>query len=137
VAVKRLDTWAKDRGVTAVDFIWADIHGAEGDLIVGGRDTLANTHYLYTEYSYDEWCEGQPNLAKLESMLPTFSILRRYPMNVLFENRALIQSQTDHQGRTFSIEIWRAPSSYIIKTPGVTNYVPVDRANGISTATVV
>lgn len=88
VAVKRLDTWAKDRGVTAVDFIWADIQGAEGDLIVGGMDTLANTHYLYTEYSNDEWYEGQPNLAKLESMLPTFSILRRYPMNVLFENRA-------------------------------------------------
>jgi hypothetical protein len=56
---------------------------------VGGKDTLANTHYLYTEYSNDEWYEGQPNLAKLESMLPAFSKLRRYPTNVLFENRAL------------------------------------------------
>jgi FkbM family methyltransferase len=87
VTVKRLDTWAKDRGITAVDFIWADMQGAEGDLIVGGKDTLTNTHYLYTEYSNDEWYEGQPNLAQLESMLPTFSILCRYPMTVLFENR--------------------------------------------------
>ncbi len=86
MAVKRLDTWAKEHGVTAVDFIWADIQGAEGDLITGGKETLANTRYFYTEYSDEELYEGQPTLAQLQSMLPTFSIVRRYPMDVLFEN---------------------------------------------------
>lgn len=94
VTVKRLDTWAKEYGVAAVDFIWADMQGAEGDLIAGGKETLANTHYLYTEYTNDEWYEGQPTLAQLESMLPTFSIVRCYPMDILFENRAF-KSITD------------------------------------------
>jgi len=41
------------------------MQGAEGDLIAGGQETVANTHYLYTEYSDDEWYEGQPTLAQL------------------------------------------------------------------------
>jgi 2-O-methyltransferase len=88
VAVKRLDTWAKEHGVKSVDLIWADMQGAEGDLIAGGKDTLARTRYLYTEYSNDEWYEGQPNLARLTDLLPNFSIVRRYPMDALFKNRA-------------------------------------------------
>jgi FkbM family methyltransferase len=88
IAVKRLDTWAKEYGIETVDLIWADMQGAEGDLIAGGKDTLARTRYLYTEYSDDEWYEGQPTLAQLAKMLPSFSIIRRYPMDVLFKNRA-------------------------------------------------
>ena len=88
VAVKRLDTWAKEHGVGTVDLIWADMQGAEGDLIAGGKDTLAKTRYLYTEYSDDEWYEGQPNLAQLADSLPNFSIVRRYKMDVLLKNRA-------------------------------------------------
>ena len=92
VAVKRLDTWASECGITAVDFIWADMQGAEGDLIAGGRETLAKTRYLYTEYSNDELYEGQPTLAQLASMLPNFSIIRRYQNDVLLENMALRSS---------------------------------------------
>jgi 2-O-methyltransferase len=89
VTVKRLDTWVKEYGINSVDLIWADMQGAEGDLIAGGKDTLAKTRYLYTEYSDDEWYEGQPNLEQLANMLPNFSIVRRYSMDVLFENKAM------------------------------------------------
>jgi 2-O-methyltransferase len=89
VPVRRLDTWAKQNGITAVDLIWADMQGAEGDLIAGGRETLARTRFLYTEYSNDEWYEGQPSLPHLAQLLPDFSILRRYPMDVLFGNKTL------------------------------------------------
>jgi FkbM family methyltransferase len=41
VPVLRLDTWADFNDVRKIDFIWADTQGAEGDLITGGKMTLA------------------------------------------------------------------------------------------------
>lgn len=89
VPVRRLDSWAREIGLDGpVDLIWADMQGAEGDLIAGGAATLAMTRYLYTEYSNDEWYEGQPTLAQLLDRLPNFRALRRYEMEVLLENVA-------------------------------------------------
>ncbi len=89
VPVRRLDSWAREIGLDGpVDLIWADMQGAEGDLIAGGAATLAMTRYLYTEYSNDEWYEGQPTLAQLLDLLPSFRVLRRYAMDVLLENKA-------------------------------------------------
>ena len=88
VLVRRLDTWTREAGISRVDFIWADIQGAEGDLVSGGKDTLSRTRYFYTEYSNDEWYEGQPQLSVLLEMLETFSILRRFARDVLFKNNA-------------------------------------------------
>jgi 2-O-methyltransferase len=88
VQVRRLDTWARENGIGTVDFIWVDLQGAEGDLISGGREALARTRYLYTEYSNDELYEGQPNLVQLMEMLPNFSVLSRYAMDVLFKNNS-------------------------------------------------
>jgi len=89
VPVRRLDTWAQQHLADGIDFIWADVQGAEGDLIAGGKATLANTRYFYTEYSNDEWYEGQPNLLQLARMLNDFIVIRRFAMDVLFENTAL------------------------------------------------
>jgi FkbM family methyltransferase len=89
VTVRKLDSWARDAGIRYVDFIWADVQGAEGDLICGGRETLLNTKYFYTEYSNDEWYEGQPTLAKLCEMLENFSIVARFREDVLFKNKLL------------------------------------------------
>jgi len=96
VPVRRLDSWAREHGVHEVDFIWADTQGAEGDLIAGGRETLAATRYFYTEYSNDEWYEGQPNLEQLLDMLPGFAIQTRYAMNVLLRNTAYKSSFGRH-----------------------------------------
>ena len=86
----RLDTWTAENGLEAVDFIWADVQGAEGDLIAGARQTLARTRYFYTEYSNEEWYQGQPSLADIIEMLSGFDIVARYSMDALFANRALI-----------------------------------------------
>jgi len=88
VKVRRLDTWARENGIGPVDLIWADTQGAEGDLISGGHETLARTRYLYTEYSNDEWYEGQPTLAQLMEMLPNFTVLKRYKDDVLLKNNS-------------------------------------------------
>jgi len=78
VAITRLDTWASAQGLDQVDFIWADVQGAEEDLVEGGRATLARTHYFYTEYSNRELYEGQANLPRLLRMLPDFELVHRY-----------------------------------------------------------
>lgn len=89
VPVCRLDTWAQKHLDGRIDFIWADVQGAEGDLIAGGKATLANARYFYTEYSNDEWYEGQPTLLQLARMLNSFVIMHRFEMDVLFKNMTL------------------------------------------------
>ncbi|AXK81769.1 FkbM family methyltransferase [Pseudolabrys taiwanensis] len=89
IPTRSLDAWAREHGIGTVDLIWADVQGAEGDLIAGGSETLAQTRYFYTEYSNDEMYEGQPSLAQLVDMLPSFSIFRRYQWDVLFENTTM------------------------------------------------
>jgi FkbM family methyltransferase len=83
-----LDSFARRSGVGPVEFIWADIQGAEGDMIRGGRETLGRTHYLYTEYSDDELYEGQVTLSEMLAMLPDFRVVELWPEDVLLENRA-------------------------------------------------
>jgi 2-O-methyltransferase len=89
VAIRSLDSWAQEHGVGSVDFIWADMQGAEGDLISGGLTTLARTRYLYTEYSDEEIYEEEPTLQMLLDMLPNFYVLKRYPSDVLLKNKTL------------------------------------------------
>lgn len=78
VEVTRLDTWARKQAVGVVDFIWADVQGAETDLILGGRETLKRTRFFYTEYSNRELYEGQADLRQLLRMLPEFEVVHRY-----------------------------------------------------------
>ena len=82
-----LDTLAQSHGLQKIDFIWADIQGAEEEMIRGGSNTLAKTHYLFTEYSDDELYEGQPTLSDILKMLPDFRVLELWPDEVLLENR--------------------------------------------------
>lgn len=92
VSVMTLDSWAEHQNLPLIDFIWADVQGAEGDLITGGSRTLSKVKYLYTEYSNDEWYNGQVTLAQLSAMLPGFKLIRRYAIDALFENSMLVTS---------------------------------------------
>jgi len=87
VRVQRLDTWAKTHGIEKIDLIWADVQGAESDLILGALNTLKSTRVFYTEYSNDEWYEGQASLTQLVDMLPDFELTDRFSMDVLFKNK--------------------------------------------------
>jgi FkbM family methyltransferase len=89
VELVALDTFTRVYGIEHVDFIWADIQGAEGDFVRGGLETLRNTCYLYTEYSDDELYEGQATLAEILELLPDFGVLELWPEDVLLENRRL------------------------------------------------
>lgn len=91
VPVTRLDSWTRALGIGAVDFIWADVQGAERELIAGAGETLARTRYLYTEYSDQELYAGQPALAELLDLLPGFELVERFADrhqgDVLLRNR--------------------------------------------------
>lgn len=90
VDTKRLDSWFEEAGLDLIDFIWADVQGAEVDLIDGGRETLRHTRYLYTEYNNTELYEGQLGLRQLLRLLPEFEVVHRYPNDVLLRNKAMI-----------------------------------------------
>jgi 2-O-methyltransferase len=87
VETATLDGFARRAGLGAIDFIWADIQGAEGEMVRGGLETLARTRYLFTEYSDDEMYEGQATLHELLAMLPDFRVVELWSDDVLLENR--------------------------------------------------
>lgn len=89
VKTKKLDTWVREEGIEIIDLIWADVQGAEIDLINGGREALRNTRYFYTEYSDMELYEGQINLRQLMDLLPDFKVVHIYKEDVLLKNRRI------------------------------------------------
>jgi 2-O-methyltransferase len=95
VQVVTLDSVCREWGLEAIDFIWADIQGAEGEMICGGRETLARTRYLYTEYSDEEMYENQATLRELLETLADFRVVELWPEDVLLENRLLVAQSTD------------------------------------------
>jgi FkbM family methyltransferase len=81
-----LDTYCAGHHLDVIDFIWADIQGAEREMILGGIRTLARTQYLFTEYSDDELYEDQPTLQEILRLLPDFRVVELWPDDVLLEN---------------------------------------------------
>lgn len=85
----RLDTYCREHGVPLIDFIWADIQGAEKDLIVGGQQILKSTRYLYTEINIGGMYQdsGYSSVGDLLGFLPgRWQIKEDYGGDVLFAN---------------------------------------------------
>jgi FkbM family methyltransferase len=84
-----LDYFVQSKGLNdrIIDFIWADIQGAEIDLIRGGENTFQNVKYFYTEYSNSELYEGQVFLSDICNLLPEFEIVEDYKGDVLLKNK--------------------------------------------------
>lgn len=93
VPMIKLDDWTEQRAIGPVDFIWADVQGAESDLVMGALNTLERTRFFYTEFSDLECYEGQINFDTLCSLLPNFSLLQKFENDVLFiSNQELINT---------------------------------------------
>jgi len=91
VPTTRLDTWLEklEEPLETIDFIWADVQGAEAELFRGAENAFARTRYLYTEYSWVESYAGQVLLPELLKMIPNFRIMRRYQHDILLCNMDL------------------------------------------------
>lgn len=82
---RHLEKYCLDR--LLVDFIWADVQGAEIDLIKGGQNKFKFVRYFYTEYSNNEDYEGQAiGLQSILDLLPYFEIVEDYGEDALLKN---------------------------------------------------
>jgi FkbM family methyltransferase len=86
-----LDKFCEDKNIQLIDFIWADVQGAEENLILGGLNTLnKKVKYFYTEYSNKEYYEGQLKLDSLLNLLgDNWELIRDFGSDVLLKNKTL------------------------------------------------
>lgn len=93
VPTVRLDTWAATHLSTGVvSLIWADVQGAERDLIEGAQSLLARTCYFYTEYSDQPLYDRQPTLHEIGDALPVgFEMTEVFQFDALFTNTTLVR----------------------------------------------
>jgi FkbM family methyltransferase len=91
VTVNSLDGFIKDNSIEVVDFIWADVQGAEDLMISGGKNALIDkVRYMYTEYSNVEYYENEPNLNKIiELMGDNWEVIEVFTADVLLRNKNL------------------------------------------------
>jgi FkbM family methyltransferase len=86
-----IDDFCELNNIEIIDFIWADVQGAEESMIVGGLKSFEKkVRFLYTEYSNKEYYEGQANLQKIVELLGTnWSVLHDFGTDVLLKNNNL------------------------------------------------
>lgn len=83
-----LDTFCEQKQIKIIDFLWADVQGAEENVILGGTNTLKNSvKYFYTEYSNIEHYENQINLNEILKLLGNnWAIIKNFGNDVLLKN---------------------------------------------------
>ena len=86
VPTRSLDSWFAEQDIDQIDLIWADVQGAEENLIKGAPKTLSHTKYFYTEFEDGEFYEGQLTLQQIKALLPKFKVIGLFYNNVLFKN---------------------------------------------------
>jgi FkbM family methyltransferase len=92
VPTRSLDSWFAEQDIDQIDLIWADVQGAEENLIKGALKTLSHTKYFYTEYEDEELYEGQITLQQIKTLLPKFKPIGYFQNNVLFKNTEIPDS---------------------------------------------
>ena len=88
VEVSTLDNFLAKHQIARVDFVWADVQGAEDLLLKGAKKSLERSiKYLYTEYSDTAYYQDEPNLQTILSLVgANWSIVRDYGTDVLLKN---------------------------------------------------
>ncbi len=84
----KLDTFCDAHNVDRIDFVWADVQGAEDLLIKGGTRSLTNRiKYFYTEYSNIQYYQNEPDFNKILQLLGSnWKIVKKYQSDVLLKN---------------------------------------------------
>jgi FkbM family methyltransferase len=91
VKVMKLDTFGDAHKIDKVDFLWADVQGAEDQMIAGGQKLLARTHFVFTEFSDRQLYEGQIGLDQILKSMPggpdAWNVRAKLKYDVLLENK--------------------------------------------------
>jgi FkbM family methyltransferase len=87
--VTTLDDFAENHIDGTIDFIWADIQGAQTDLVLGGPKTFPRVRYLYVEYEGSEMYVGEAiGYEPVAALLPGFDVVEDYGGDILLKNRS-------------------------------------------------
>jgi FkbM family methyltransferase len=70
---------------TTIDFIWADVQGAEDLVFSGAQETLKRTRYVYTEYSPGIY-EGALDKDGLLQLFKGWEVVHDYGGDILLKN---------------------------------------------------
>ena len=89
VDICTLDFHCTKFNIKNIDFIWADIQGAEYYMILGGANILKNTKYMFVEYEDADLYEGHKMLSEILNVLPGWGVVKRYPSDVLLKNNII------------------------------------------------
>lgn len=91
VDVVTLDSFLKDNNIDVVDFIWADVQGAEDLMISGGKESLdKKVRYLFTEFSNTEYYENELNLEGIIKLMgENWEVIEIFRADVLLKNKNL------------------------------------------------
>ncbi len=92
VKTVRLDTYCTQHEVGVVDFLWADVQGAEDLLIAGAQQTLAKTRYFFTEFGKDNYYKSEIGAREVLSRLPnpsTWQVMAHWDRDLLARNTAV------------------------------------------------
>lgn len=65
------------------DLIYLDIQGAEYEALLGAKNTLNKTKYIYTEVSYDELYDGAKLEPELTAMLEKFNFHKKLEVKAI------------------------------------------------------
>jgi len=84
VPVMRLDDWAGSQNFDSVDFMWADVQGAENDLILGAGSFINNINVIYIEYSDKKEYDNQWDLDEIRMNLPNHTLFKKFRHDALF-----------------------------------------------------
>ena len=71
VDVTTIDDFVMEQDIEVIDFLWADVQGAEDLLFSGASETLKNNkiRYIHTEYSNIPYYEQEPSLQDILNIL--------------------------------------------------------------------
>lgn len=87
VKTVKLDTFCEKNGIDRVDFVWADIQGAERDMVQGGQRILRTAKLMFLEQDAQELYEGQWTYGEMvAALVPQWAVAALFPNDVLFYN---------------------------------------------------
>jgi FkbM family methyltransferase len=89
----RLDTIFRKDWLTKIDLLWVDIQGYEREMILGGRQALERTRYLFMEVEDQEMYKGQALRGELLAMLPGWNLVEDFGENVLMHNPHMVEGR--------------------------------------------
>ena len=73
--ITTLNTWTKQNSIASVDLIWADIQGAELDMILGASDILNSVKFINVECHNPPLYEDDSSINDIKNNLENFRVV--------------------------------------------------------------